>query len=307
MKLSILLLALFLSTHAHAGPPVIWGPGKAQLLPAQLCFADTTCMSTAAVGSSFSLGDFGSTPAAKGASFSSDTLSLQPADATRPGSVSIVTQQFGGGKTFVGNADEVQVKVRANATQTSNLMEWHASNEAVRAAIDGLGNLALGTGTVTVPDGSANLLQVGNYAFIQNVVGSQAFFGFNAYYDGAWKRKNDGPAMGVRMNSDPGDGSLMFGTAVSGSAGSTFSDLTPRLTMRNGGNVGINTNDPSAQLDVNGTARVRDLLRLPVQGSGNTPTCDTDGNLAITNGHILCVCDGAAWKKVSDGSTTCTF
>lgn len=270
MKGFILCVALLLSSLAHAGSPVIWGPSKAQILPAQLCFADTTCMSTAAGSGTFSLGSFGSTPAASGASFASDTLTLQPADATHPGSVSIAAQTFGGDKIMAND---------------------------------------LGVGATVLADGAGSgaILQVGEWLFAQAVVNSQAAFTYNAYYDGNWKRKNAGYAMGLRMNTDPGDGSLMFGTAASGAAGSTFADLTPRLTVRNNGDVGINTNSPSAKLDVDGTVRVRDLLRLPVQAGGSTPTCATEGNLALTSAHILCVCDGAAWKKVSDGSTGCTF
>lgn len=50
---------------------------------------------------------------------------------------------------------------------------------------------------------------------------------------------------------------------------------------------------------------------LQIQGAGSTPTCSStfQGALALTNGLILCVCNGAGatWKKVSDGTTTCTF
>lgn len=47
---------------------------------------------------------FGSTPNDNGASISGSTLTLQPADATHGGGVSITTQTFAGAKTFTGNA-----------------------------------------------------------------------------------------------------------------------------------------------------------------------------------------------------------
>lgn len=47
------------------------------------------------------MGAFGSTPNTAGGSISSTTLTLQPADATRPGGVTAGTQSFGGAKTFV--------------------------------------------------------------------------------------------------------------------------------------------------------------------------------------------------------------
>lgn len=50
---------------------------------------------------------------------------------------------------------------------------------------------------------------------------------------------------------------------------------------------------------------------LQIQGAGSTPTCSStfQGAIALTNGLIMCVCNGAGatWKKVSDGTTTCTF
>lgn len=48
------------------------------------------------------LGAFGSTPDAKGATLSGQNLVVQPADASHPGSVSIGSQTFGGAKTFSG-------------------------------------------------------------------------------------------------------------------------------------------------------------------------------------------------------------
>ena len=47
-----------------------------------------------------SVGAFGSTPDAKGASLSSQTLTLQPADATHPGAVTTGTQTIAGAKTL---------------------------------------------------------------------------------------------------------------------------------------------------------------------------------------------------------------
>lgn len=46
------------------------------------------------------LGAFGSTPSASGASLSAGTLTLQPADATHPGGLSILAQAIAGVKTF---------------------------------------------------------------------------------------------------------------------------------------------------------------------------------------------------------------
>lgn len=50
--------------------------------------------------SGLTLAAFGSTPDAKGASFSAGTLTMEPADFTHPGSISTGTQLFAGSKSF---------------------------------------------------------------------------------------------------------------------------------------------------------------------------------------------------------------
>lgn len=50
--------------------------------------------------SAVTIGTFGSTPDAKGASISAQVVTMQPADATHPGEVSAAAQTFGGVKTF---------------------------------------------------------------------------------------------------------------------------------------------------------------------------------------------------------------
>jgi hypothetical protein len=63
------------------------------------------------------VGTFGSTPNANGASVSGTTFTLQPADATRPGSVSIAAQTFGGDKTFDNvTGKNLAYKTNANGT-----------------------------------------------------------------------------------------------------------------------------------------------------------------------------------------------
>ena len=51
---------------------------------------------------------------------------------------------------------------------------------------------------------------------------------------------------------------------------------------------------------------ITSMLNIPVQALSSTPTC-ADGNISLTNAHILCVCSGSTWVKVSDGITGCTF
>lgn len=62
---------------------------------------DTITIASTSAGD-VTIGAFGSTPNANGLSLSSQVLSMQPADATNPGGVSITTQTFAGAKTFTG-------------------------------------------------------------------------------------------------------------------------------------------------------------------------------------------------------------
>lgn len=85
------------------------------------------------------LGAFGSTPAAEGASLTSQTLTIEPADATHPGSVSIAAQSFAGKKTFVNGLDAGSNKITDVSTPTVS------SDAATKGYVDGLipGSLSL--------------------------------------------------------------------------------------------------------------------------------------------------------------------
>lgn len=103
-------------------------------------------------GGDVTLGAFGSTPNANGASLSAQVLTLQPADATHPGGVSITTQSFGGNKTFTGHL----------ATSHTTLDDGSGNAEfsgTVTADIALISNLVeiVGNGVVSlkVPGGSA--------------------------------------------------------------------------------------------------------------------------------------------------------
>jgi len=78
-----------------------------------------------------------------------------------------------------------------------------------------------------------------------------------------------------------------------------------------GGSTGKPVQTTNA-LDVTGPAQFSDLIQLPVQASGTTPTCaavSDDGKVALTNTHIMCVCNGntPGWFQASDGITACSF
>ncbi len=63
------------------------------------------------------LAAFGSTPSANAASLSGQILTLQPADATHPGGVSIGSQTFAGDKTFTGDISATSFTGDVNTSQ----------------------------------------------------------------------------------------------------------------------------------------------------------------------------------------------
>jgi hypothetical protein len=52
---------------------------------------------------------------------------------------------------------------------------------------------------------------------------------------------------------------------------------------------------------------VKNLLNLPVQASGVSPSNPVVGSVALTSAYILCVYNGTSWVQPSTGLTACTF
>lgn len=153
------------------------------------------------------------------------------------------------------------------------------------------GSMALGTASVLAPDSGAKLFQIGSRMVSQNVVGSQVWFGQNAYYnDGGWVRAEAGYGMGIRMHDSPGgvagDGSIMFVTVPTGSAGA-ITEPTERMTIRNTGKVGIGVSDPSTALQVNGT--VTATAMVPANGATGSFTSANGKTITVTNGIITAI------------------
>lgn len=74
-----------------------------------------------------SMGAFGSTPNSNGGTISGSTLTLQPADATNPGGVSITTQSFAGLKTFTNG-------LSAGSNKITNVTDPTAAQDAATKA-----------------------------------------------------------------------------------------------------------------------------------------------------------------------------
>lgn len=91
---------------------------------------DTVTIASSAVQS---VGTFGSSPDAKGASISGTTITMQPADATHPGMVTTGTQTMAGDKTFSGNVTASVLKASSDlnlneAAAAQPVIKWNTTN-----------------------------------------------------------------------------------------------------------------------------------------------------------------------------------
>ncbi len=91
------------TTNTHSSKVV--AAGVIESTTGGFTFPDNTTQITAATATGSNTGDVtlaavGSSPSANGASLSGQVLTLQPADATHPGLVTVGTQTFAGAKTF---------------------------------------------------------------------------------------------------------------------------------------------------------------------------------------------------------------
>ncbi|MEM8528726.1 MAG: T9SS type A sorting domain-containing protein [Bacteroidota bacterium] len=85
-----------------------------------------------------------------------------------------------------------------------------------------------------------------------------------------------------RFNEDPAGSATSFvGSDPVFMIGNGRNENTRKtaLTVLKNGNIGINITNPQAKLDIDGTARIRNLQN----GSGNTVVADSDGDLFISN------------------------
>jgi hypothetical protein len=165
-----------------------------------------------------------------------------------------------------------------------------------RMRITSGGNVGIGTTSPSAADGSSVTFQLKNTVVLQNVIGTQALFANNAYYDGAWKRVNAaGFVAAMRINADNGQNGIAFHVAASGAANSVISnwDSTDiKMRINNSGNIGIGTTtDAGYKLDVNGTARISNTTIIQ-NGSfslvdNNLPQQYFRADLIPTNGRTI--------------------
>lgn len=107
--------------------------------------------------SSLSLASFGSSPNASGASFSNNTLTLQPADGTHPGGVSTASQTFGGNKAFTGTLALGTTSIGSQFAEVAHQSAISTDDGFLQHTITGAANYGIGVD-------SGNLWTLGNYS-----------------------------------------------------------------------------------------------------------------------------------------------
>lgn len=253
------------------------------------------------------LGAFGSSPNANAASLSTQVLTLQPASSSFPGGVSTSTQSFAGGKTIVGNADEVQLTVQGNGTQTSNLQNWSSSTPTVLTSINSSGNLIFtGTGSSSIPlikmpavdgdVGATGFYMVSGQGITARYNGTDAFwskqnvFGFN---NGCKVRLYDSGALNsitLTFGNEFGTGWYHPGTcqwawagaATAGGAG-TQTLLLSKLASTFTGTLAVNGAADAVQFTITGNAtQTSNIFKIQTSASAALLTVDNSGNGVFT-------------------------
>ena len=136
----------------------------------------------------------------------------------------------------------------------------HLTNSSAPVLTVTGGNVGIGTTSPVGADGSSVTVQLKNTVVLQNVVGIQALFANNAYYDNSWKRVSaSGAVAAMRINADTGENGISFHVAPAGSANSVISNWDSsdiKMRINNSGNVLIGTTTSTgAKLEVNGDIR----------------------------------------------------
>lgn len=154
-----LLFSVLSSFVAFANLSPIGGNGATG--PTGATGATGSAGATGSTGSAglISINPFGSSPNSSAASFSSSILTLEPADASHPGGVSVSSQSFGGSKTFT---DTTIISKTNNTTSVPHFKLLNPSG--ISTSIDFVFGSTVGT-RINSFDGELDMYAVSQYGF----------------------------------------------------------------------------------------------------------------------------------------------
>ncbi len=174
----------------------------------------------------------------------------------------------------------------AAANSTAELVIQGSTSDSTGAAINAVnsggstsllyvrndGNVGIGT---TNPKG---LLQVGAGGLVDYTAGTDLNLADNLYYNSGWKYTT-ASGFGTLINQEKGAGGIHFYTAASSGGADAAATISEKLTILNGGNVGIGVANPGGKLSLTGSA-----------GSSNTSYASLGGTqirFQQTGGHEI--------------------
>jgi hypothetical protein len=216
-------------------------------------------------------------------------------------------------KFTTAGTDDWILGERNDATSNFRLYS-HGTSSDVLTVLRSNGNVGIGTTSPTFaldvkPGTASTVIRAGSYAIMENVTTDQAMFGRNVQYNSSasgWTYMNNGYATAIRMYDDPGDGSIAFHTAVSGTAGGTpagWDSTAVKMVIRNGGNVGIGTSSPGYKLDVNGTLGVTGATVYAGSAVMTIGDATRTSSSSTTTGAIVCGGGLGVWADVNAGGS----
>ncbi len=259
------------------------------------------------------LASFGSTPATEGASLSGQALTLQPADGSHGGGVSILAQTFAGQKTFSTGLTGTLTGAASLNVLTSALGNFTATGTDGIAVTGGTGAI-VGTTSIAqqAADGSHNgYLTSANWTTFNN---KQATVSFSAF--GSTPNSAGGGISGGAITLQPADGTNPGGVSI---LAQTFAGIktfasAPVMTALTASQVVVTDSGKALASLAYASANTASAI-VQRDGSGNftagtitaTLTGAASGNLSATpsnHGMLISGAGNTVTVLAPDASTT---